>query len=149
MNEEILPAFDALAGQLAVAIQNANLLAETEQARAQVETQARRLVREGWNEHLDAIHKPEQLGFVFDHNKVSPLADVNESQIPASKKSLSVPIAVTGESLGSLVVEIDDEARREQSSELINVVARQVAQQIENLRLLESAERYQIGRAHV
>jgi GAF domain-containing protein len=44
--------------------------------------------------------------------------------------------------LGSLVVEIADETRREQTSELVNVVARQVAQQIENLRLLESAERY-------
>ncbi|MEP6894374.1 MAG: GAF domain-containing protein, partial [Chloroflexota bacterium] len=120
----------------------ANLLAETEQARAQVESQARRLVRSGWNEHLDAIHKPEKLGFVFDHNKVSSLADVDESQIPTNEKSISVPIAVTGESLGSLVVEIDDEARREQTSELVNVVARQVAQQIENLRLLESAERY-------
>jgi GAF domain-containing protein len=44
--------------------------------------------------------------------------------------------------LGSLVVELDDESRNEQTSELVNTVARQVAQQIENLRLLESAERY-------
>ncbi len=142
LNEEVLPAFGALAGQLAVAIQNANLLAETEQARAQVETQARRLVREGWGEHLDAIHKPEHFGFVFDHNKVSLLMDGDESQLPETGHAISASISVTGESLGSLVVEIDDEARREQTSELVNVVARQVAQQIENLRLLESAERY-------
>ncbi|MBU1880011.1 MAG: GAF domain-containing protein, partial [Chloroflexi bacterium] len=56
LNEEVLPAFEALAGQLAVAIQNANLLAETEQARAEVEKQAARLVRTGWNEYMDAIH---------------------------------------------------------------------------------------------
>jgi GAF domain-containing protein/HAMP domain-containing protein len=142
LNEEVLPAFEALAGQLAVAVQNASLLAETEQARAQVETQARRLVRAGWNEHLDAIHKPEQLGFIFDHNQVSPITNVDESHLPDNEKSISVPIAVTGEALGSLVVEIDDEARREHINELVNVVAHQVAQQIENLRLLESAERY-------
>jgi GAF domain-containing protein len=55
---------------------------------------------------------------------------------------VSVPIAFTGEELGSLVVEIEDENKKEQTSELVGIVARQVAQQIENLRLLESAERY-------
>ena len=142
LTDEILPAFEALAGQMAVAVQNANLLAETEQARAQVESQARRLVRKGWSEHLDAIHKPEQLGFVFDHNQVAPLADMDEKQMPDDGKSVSAPIALTGEALGSLVVELDDEARAEQTSELVSIVARQVAQQIETLRLLESAERY-------
>ena len=142
LTEEILPAFEALAGQMAVAIQNAYLLAETEQARAQVEAQARRLVREGWSEHLDAIHKPEQIGFMFDRSQVTALADVEESQLPTNGHAVSAPISVTGESLGSLVVELDDEARAEQTSELVNIVARQVAQQIENLRLLESAERY-------
>jgi len=142
LTEEILPAFEALAGQLAVAIQNANLLAETEQARAQVEAQARRLVQQGWSEHLDAIHKPEQLGFVFNHNQVAPLADAAGSQFSENTEAVSAPISVTGESLGLLVVELDDEARRDQTTELVNIVARQVAQQIENLRLLESAERY-------
>ena len=142
LTDETIPAFEALAGQMAVAVQNANLLEETEQARAQVESQARRLVREGWTEHLDAIHKPEKLGFVFDHNQISPLAEVDETQLPVDGKSVSAPIAVTGEALGSLVVEVDAETRAGQTSELVNIVARQVAQQIENLRLLESAERY-------
>ena len=142
LTDEILPAFEALAGQMAVAIQNANLLAETEQARAQVEAQARRLVREGWNEHLDAIHKPEYLGYVFAQNSVTPLAFGDEAPISNNKKAVSAPLAVAGEALGSLVVEMDDEASAEQTTELVNIVARQVAQQIENLRLLESAERY-------
>ena len=142
LNEEVLPAFEALAGQMAVAVQNAYLVAETEAARAEVEKQARRLVREGWSEHLDAIHKPEHVGYMFAQNRVSPLADVDEPELLENGNAISAPISVTGESLGSLVVEIDDESRREQTNELVGVVARQVAQQIENLRLLESAERY-------
>ncbi len=142
LNEEALPAFEALAGQLAVAIRNANLVAEAQEARAEVEAQARRLVRTGWSEYLDAIHKPEQIGFVFDQKEVTPLADLDETQLPADDKALCAPIAFTGESLGSLVVELDDETRSEQTAELVNIVARQVAQQIENLRLLETAERY-------
>ena len=142
LNEEALPAFEALAGQLAVAIQNATLVAEAQEARAEVEKQARRLVRAGWDEHLDAIHKPEQLGFLFDHNEVTPLVETEESQFTAEGQTVSAPISLSGETLGSLVVEVDDENQSEQTSELVNVVARQVAQQIENLRLLESAERY-------
>jgi GAF domain-containing protein len=42
--------------------------------------------------------------------------------------------------IGSLVVELDD--KNEQTSELVEIVAQQVARQLENLRLLESAERY-------
>ena len=142
LNEEVLSAFEALSGQLAVAIQNAKLLAEAEQARAEVEVQAGRLVRQGWNEHLDAIHKPENIGFVFDHNQVTALAEVDEAQLPDEGQSIMASISITGESLGSLSVEISDESQREQTNELVAVVARQVAQQIENLRLLESADRY-------
>jgi GAF domain-containing protein/HAMP domain-containing protein len=142
LNEDVLPAFEALAGQLAVAIQNANLLKEAEQARAGVEAQARRLVRTGWGEYMDAIHKPEHIGFIFDHNQVAPLDEIEASQVSEDGQAVSTPIAITGESLGSLVVELDDKASREQTTELVNIVARQLAQQIENLRLLESADRY-------
>ena len=140
LTEEVLPAFEALAGQLAVAIQNANLVAEAEQARAEVEAQARRLVRTSWDEYLDAIHKPEQLGFAFDHDKVVPLVEFDEPS--DESQAISAPISLTGEELGSLVVEVDEESKKEQTSELVEIVARQVTQQIENLRLLESAERY-------
>ena len=142
LNQDSLTGFEALAGQLAIAIQNANLLAETEQARAQVEAQARRLVRKNWDEYLDAIHQPEQIGFVFEGNKVIPLADAADIQTPAEGNAITAPIAITGEPLGSLVVEMEAENQNTQNVELINIIARQVAQQIENLRLLESAERY-------
>ncbi len=142
LNDEVLPAFEALAGQLAVAIQNANLLAETEQARAEVEKQARRLVRTEWNEYLDAIHKPEQIGYVFDQKGIAPVVEADTAQSFEGDKVISAPITVTGEPLGSLVAEVNDEARKDLAAELTNVVARQVAQQIENLRLLESSERY-------
>jgi GAF domain-containing protein/HAMP domain-containing protein len=142
LTEEVLPAFEALAGQMAVAIQNANLLSEAQHAREEVETQARRLARTAWNEHLDAIHKPEKLGFVFDHKQVTALEDVAEAPLPSHGNSVTAPISVTGEALGTLVVELENESRREQSNELVSLVARQVSQQIENLRLLESAERY-------
>jgi GAF domain-containing protein/HAMP domain-containing protein len=139
LSEDLLPAFEALAGQLAIAIQNASLLAEAEQARADVETQARRLVRANWQDYLDAIHKPEHTGFMFEQNQIKPIDATSET---SSKHAVSAPIAVTGESIGSLVVELDAEKQTAKNVELVNTIARQVSQQIENLRLLESAERY-------
>ncbi|NWG07252.1 MAG: GAF domain-containing protein [Chloroflexi bacterium] len=140
LNEEVLPAFEALAGQLAVAIQNANLLKEANEARAEVEKQARRLARTNWNEYLDAIHKPEEIGFVFGQDEVIPLVRLNEFQV--DENTISSPISVTGEPLGSLTVQIGDPSRKDQAIELVKIIAQQMAQQIENLRLIESAERY-------
>lgn len=140
LNEEVIPAFEALAGQLAVAVQNATLLEEAKQARAEVEAQARRLVRKNWTEYLDAVHKPEQIGFVFDRNEVAPLEGIDN--ILDESHAVSAPISLTGEEFGSLVVELDDESKNKQIGELVSTVARQVAQQLENLRLLDNAERY-------
>ena len=140
LNQEILPAFEALAGQLAIAIQNANLLAETQIARIEMEEQNRRLARTNWREYLNAINKPEITGYVFEANEVSPLDDTATEE-PLDGDTVMASIDVTGEPVGSLVVE----GHATENSELINTVARQVAQQIESLRLLESSERYRIN----
>jgi PAS domain S-box-containing protein len=141
LNEDTLPAFEALAGQIAIAIQNSNFLAETQQARAEVEAQARRLVRSNWEEYMDGIHEPERTGFMFEKDQVIHLSDTEEVH-PAEENALVVPISITGESLGSLIVEMEGQTANARSNDLIEAVARQVSQQIESLRLLESAERY-------
>jgi GAF domain-containing protein len=142
LSTDILPAFEALAGQVAIAIQNANFLAETQQARAEVESQARRLTRANWVDYLDAVHKPEETGYIFEQNKITSLKEVQQTQTAESNNALVAPITVTGESLGNLVVEMEGQSPIARTDELINTVARQVAQQIESLRLLDTAERY-------
>ena len=142
LNQEELTAFEALAGQLAIAIQNATFLAETEQARADVESQAQRQSRANWKDYLDAIHKPEEIGFVYEQSKIAPITPVEQSQLQINDNTLTASIAVIGESLGNLVVEMENQSPIARTSELVNIVARQVAQQIESLRLLDSAERY-------
>jgi GAF domain-containing protein/HAMP domain-containing protein len=140
LSTDILAAFEALAGQIAIAIQNANFLAETQRARAEVEAQAQRLSRANWVDYLDAIHKPEETGFVFEQNKIAPMT--GQSQLSTNENALTAPISVTGESLGNLIVELEGQSLIARTDELINTVARQISQQIESLRLLDSAERY-------
>ena len=142
LSQDVLPAFEALAGQLAIAIQNANLLAEAEQARDEVEAQARRLSRANWVDYLDAIHKPEETGFMFEQNRITALTQSEQTQTTENGNALVASISVTGETLGNLVVEMEGQSPIARTEELVNTVARQVAQQIESLRLLDSAERY-------
>ncbi len=142
LSQDILPAFEALAGQLAIAIQNASLLAEAEQARAEVEKQARRLIRANWVDYLDAIHEPEQIGFMFQGDQVRSLTEAEQPELVSGLDTLAAPISVGGEKMGTLVVEMEEQKRSSQMENLTFAVARQVAQQIENLRLLDSAERY-------
>ncbi len=142
LNQQILPAFQALASQLAIAIQNARLLEEAQAARAEVETQARRLTRTYWQEYLDSIHRPERWGYVFENDQVRPLDEAQP--LPSSPSALNLPLAVGGEPIGSIVVEIDESLRTPHLMELLDTVARQVADHLESLRLLETAERYRL-----
>jgi transcriptional regulator with GAF, ATPase, and Fis domain len=138
LNEAVLPAFEALSAQLAIAVQNASYLAEAEQARTEVEKQAQRLSQSNWAEYLDGIHQPEETGFVFEQNQVLPLTQGQT----VKENALTAPITITGQPIGNLVVEMEGQSPIAKTEELISTIARQVAQQVENLRLLESAERY-------
>ncbi len=152
---ESLPAFEALAGQLAVAVDNAQLLAETQAARQEVERQARRMVRSGWEEYLDGIHRHEKLGYVFQRQEVRPLeeeAALNDSAADPQPGAEAVPeaiveapILVTGEPVGSIrLVRQGEQAWAAEDTELVNTVAAQVARQVDSLRLLEQAERFRL-----
>ncbi|MCI0578319.1 MAG: GAF domain-containing protein [Chloroflexi bacterium] len=138
---ESVPAFEALAGQLAVAIENARLFSETIQARSALEAQARRLAYGGWEAYLNAIERGEHLGYSYDRQTVAllekPLAPA------AGSNALSVPIAVAGAQIGLIQVQGQEgHYWTEEESQVVTAVARQVAQQVENLRLLAEADRF-------
>ena len=92
LTEDSLAAFEALAGQLAVAIQNASLLEETENARAEVERQARRSVRKNWSEYLDAIHTLSPLGLFLKEIKSRRLLLLKPLSRGSPKKRLQLPL---------------------------------------------------------
>ena len=141
LNETQLPAFNGLAAQLAIAIQNASLLAEVQQARSEVESQVRRLTERGWQEFLDAIERGQRVGFAFDQQRVVPLK-ANALFESAIENALNVPITVTGEQIG--FIQLGDEPNRawtDRETEIVQATARQLAQHIENLRLLAQADR--------
>ncbi len=136
LNQSSLPAFEILARQLAVAIANTKLLAEVEEARREIEAQSRRFTYTGWESFLDGINRKERI--VQSYTSQTAPAETAEN----TENPLTVPITLSGASIGTLqftgkqIWDANDTA-------IVSAVANQVAQQIENLRLIEQAKQYQ------
>lgn len=141
-SESNLPAFQVLAGQLAIAIQNATLFQQAEEAHLEVEAQANRLTTAGWQDFLNAVDRNETIGFSYSQNEVRALAETKISA-NSSHNTLAVPIEVSGAQIGEVWL-VDQADRQWTTSErqVVRAVVSRVAQHVENLRLLAQAERY-------
>lgn len=137
LSEANLSAFQTLAGQLAVAIENASLFTEVETARTTLEEQGRRLTRTSWDSYLDAITRQERV--VATYQTETPTISPAGETVP----HLVVPVQLAGEPIGFVEL-ISQSAQEWQSDKLaiIQEVANQVAQQVENLRLFAQTEQY-------
>ncbi len=141
LNAGTLPAVEALAGQLAVAIDNARLFGEVAQARAEVEAQLSRRASTGWSEFLDGIQRGERMGYACEGGSVQPLAEPLTAT--PETHTLTTPIRVQGVAVGAIQIEAEaGRAWTQAEAELVESVAHQVAQQAESLRLLAQAEAY-------
>lgn len=139
--ESSVVSFEALAAQLAIAIQNAALFTETQAARAETEQYTRRLLNEGWQGFLNGIERQEKMVAAYDISAELPLQEVDET--PANLDQLAVPIQLAGLPIGH--IRLEDKGERgwtEQETEILRAVADKVANHLENLRLLAEAEQY-------
>ncbi len=107
--------------------------------------------RSGWSEFLDAIDRSERIGFTFDLANISPLVtslpQVSDTIISPSRDNdgnvLTTPLIVGDTPVGSLHLEgSTDQQWSPQVATVVANVARQIAQHVENLRLLEQADKF-------
>lgn len=128
---------NAVAQQVSLQIQNLRLLAATERARAEAQAATRRFAHKGWEEFLDGIHNSERVGFLYNQAEVAPVVEMETPE-----HDLQEMVSVLDEHVGSLFLK-SDPARplTEEDKTMVSSVARQVAQQVENLRLLAEASR--------
>jgi signal transduction histidine kinase len=127
----------AIAQQASLQIQNLKLLTDAERSRAEAEEATRRFVHEGWDSYLDAIQRQECIGYIYDRSSVSP-----HYEELLSNGGIRIPVKITEEEIGTVYVEPGPADSLSQSdTALIKAVADQVAQQVENIRLLADASR--------
>jgi signal transduction histidine kinase len=128
---------NAVAQQASLQIQNLRLLAEAERSRAEAEAATRRFMHENWDSYLDAIHHSERVGYAYDQAAVTPYME------PArAEGGFLESVQVMDEQVGTLYLK-PDPARplTKDDKALVSAIARQIAQQVENLRLLADATR--------
>jgi len=128
---------EAIAQQVSIQIQNLRLLSAAERARAEAQAATRQFTHQSWENFMDAIHQREQIGFAYDQSEVSPYDEVTPSNA-----DFEATVSVLDQQVGRLFLQSDpDKPLTQEDKELANAVARQVAQQVENLRLLADASR--------
>jgi GAF domain-containing protein len=143
LNENRLPAFEILGNQLAIAIENTILLAETQAARAEMEAYARGVAQKGWDSYLNAVDRPRFMGYRYDGREIRPLAEPLGDSVDAERNVAQTPIDIVGQSIGAIQVEADaDHYWTEEDLDFIQSVAQKVGQQVEVLRSLDEAAYY-------
>jgi GAF domain-containing protein len=121
-----------LADQVAVAIENARLLNESQATLTQLEALTSIRTREAWSQKLSSK------GRAFTY---TPLGLRAEKLSPASDNHITVPLTLRGQKIGSIsVVRKGEESPISKGDEeLIAEVANQAGLAIDNIRLLEDA----------
>ena len=90
-------------------------------------------VHQGWEAYLDAIHEKERIGYRYDQTTVLPVSQAVDVDV-------NVPVTILGTEIGSVQLKTDRQLSNEEQA-LIDSVAKQIGQQVENLRLLADASR--------
>jgi GAF domain-containing protein len=120
-----------LADQVAIAIENARLMDETQAALIQLEALTTTRTREVWSEKLRERNR------VFTY---TPLGLRTEKLPQNTEKAVSAPIMLRGQKIGNISIARKGEATwTKLDKELIEEVASQVGLAVDNIRLLEEA----------
>jgi len=128
---------NAVAQQASLQIQNLRLLAATERARAEAQDANRQFTHRNWESFLDGIRNSERIGYVYDQNSVAAFADA-----APDKHDFQETVNVLDEHVGNLFLKADPaHPLTDEDKEMVSAVARQISQQVENLRLLADASR--------
>ncbi len=127
---------EAVAQRASQQIENLRLLEATKQARAEAEAATRRFMHESWGSFLDAIHHSERVGYAYDQTSVTPFLDKPNSD------GYQENVQVMEEQVGTVYLQPDPfHPLTEEDKAMVNSIAKQIAQQVENIRLLADASR--------
>ena len=143
LSESNLPPFAILGNQLAIAIENAALLDDTETTRTELEAYARGIARKRWDTYLNAVDRPKFIGYDYHDGQMARLSEPLAAAELAERNIAQTPIDVVGELIGTIQIEADGEHHwTEEDLTFVQNVAQKVGQQLEILRSLNEAAYY-------
>ena len=156
--EEDLQVLTTLASQVAIALENARLLAEARASASQVQEVYNEFVRTEWS---NIAKKVDQAGFRYNTGRIELLkypldkpdirsavatgrvVAVQENGADAKRSIAAVPVKLRGEVIGVMRIESTDTSRTWGAEEisLMQAVAERAALAMENARLFQDARR--------
>jgi PAS domain S-box-containing protein len=143
-DEADLNIFNALASQVAVAVENARSFARAQATVTETNVLMRRLTREGWEDYLrEQSPMLAARGFLFDAERISPVSPL-ESEAPAleadGRAVLAETLQIHDQVVGQLALVAQDGAFDDEAAELVAAIAAQLSARIENLRLTNETQ---------
>jgi GAF domain-containing protein len=150
--QEDISVLATLADQVAVAIENARLHDESQQALAESKSTFERYVRQQWSSFAQ---QARHTGFLYDGKQVIPLdrrtkhgpiasgEQIGEQAIATSPSTITLPIRLRGQTIGYLDVRSKRGDREWTRGEitLLEAAAERAGLALENARLVDSAQR--------
>ncbi len=136
-NQQDVEIFQTLASQLALAVQNKRLFAETQSTIAQLRTLTAQQTQAAWSAYL----KNRSHRFRYTPLGVKPLQTKPSFTTEENENILRVPIILQGKSIGSIALKRPAQAWTEKEKTLIADISAQVGLAIENARLVEETRK--------
>lgn len=137
-HDEDIRILQTLADQVALAIDNANLLAESHKALQDLQDLYIRQIHKTWAQQT----KGRKLAFALKSDRVQPEAKAEERNEAKNPYRVQIPINLRGIRLGSLVLKRDENsaAWTEEEKNLLAQASDQVALALDNARLYEETQ---------
>jgi GAF domain-containing protein len=149
-SEEDIDVLGTLANQVAITIQNTQLITTTQKALMEVQRTIRQYVRQQWGSQQ---FREQIVGKIYTDDSVQPIeAEIQSPEISRalsvgkiekSAEAIAIPIKLRGETIGLLGVQTSEDEREWSEDEIVMMqsAAERVALSIENSRLLSSSQR--------
>lgn len=134
-SEEDVSILQVLADQVALAIDNARLLQESQQAIGELEKLYSEQLGVAWQDYL----ANKQIAYVYDRMGVGPVSEGTSLTLEPSSRVLNLPIELRGQRLGYLQLQRDEDQPdwKPEETELLRKALAQLALALENARLFE------------
>ncbi|HKI52973.1 MAG TPA: hypothetical protein VJ987_02525, partial [Anaerolineales bacterium] len=128
---------NAVAQQASLQIQNLRLLTAADRARLEAQEATRQFTHQSWESFLDGIRNSERIGYSYNQDAVETFTESSPAQHDYEQS-----VQVLDEQIGKLFVQADpSRPLTPEDQAMINSVASQISQQVENIRLLADAAR--------
>lgn len=142
-NYENLPAFQAMATQLAGVIRGARAFEETQSAVERADMVNRRLTADSWQGYMGQLTEQGRLGYEYNLESASPIPPevLLEQNGVDEDKHVQHAITVRGQKIGTILIEEDRPREWEEDEKrLIEEVAETVARTLDQMRAFDETQ---------